>query len=290
MNERILRLVLVTVGASLAVALASAALLGMGRGPLRSLHLLQDPSGWQPDDPSAPVTALLALLAWGCVLWLAAALVVSAAVVLPGAAGRVADVVSRRIAPGAVRRLGRVAVGVTLVTGVGLGSALPASAAGPAPSPSSTTTSAATGGSLTAWGDLDWPDPAGDAPTTSATPTPAGDPPAASAGPTPVRPPASSPRAVAPTAAAPTAAPAAPSPSVALTGAAVPRASDDAPAEVVVVRGDTLWALAARHLGPDATDAEIAAEWQRWYAHNRGAIGDDPDLLLPGQRLSAPGA
>ncbi len=62
-------------------------------------------------------------------------------------------------------------------------------------------------------------------------------------------------------------------------------AADD---EVVVRRGDTLWDLAARHLGPDAGDAEIAAEWPRWHGANREVIGADPDLLLPGQRLHPP--
>lgn len=58
--------------------------------------------------------------------------------------------------------------------------------------------------------------------------------------------------------------------------------------EVVVRRGDTLWDLAARTLPPTATDAEIAAEWPRWYAANAATIGADPDLLLPGQRLRVP--
>lgn len=58
--------------------------------------------------------------------------------------------------------------------------------------------------------------------------------------------------------------------------------------DVVVRRGDTLWDLAAAHLSPEATDAEIAAEWQRWYAANRAVIGDDPDLILPGQILVIP--
>jgi hypothetical protein len=57
---------------------------------------------------------------------------------------------------------------------------------------------------------------------------------------------------------------------------------------VVVLRGDTLWAIAARHLGPGATDAQVAAEWPRWHAANRSTIGPDPDLILPGQRLAAP--
>ncbi len=58
--------------------------------------------------------------------------------------------------------------------------------------------------------------------------------------------------------------------------------------EVVVRRGDTLWDIAARHLGPDASAAEIATEWPRWHATNATVIGSDPDLLLPGQRLLPP--
>ena len=57
---------------------------------------------------------------------------------------------------------------------------------------------------------------------------------------------------------------------------------------VVVHRGDTLWFIAARHLGPAATAAEIDAEWHRWFAANRDVIGDDPNLISPGQRLSPP--
>jgi LysM repeat protein len=57
---------------------------------------------------------------------------------------------------------------------------------------------------------------------------------------------------------------------------------------VVVHRGDTLWAIAARHLGPAATDTQVAAEWPRWHAANRSTIGADPDLILPGQHLVAP--
>ncbi len=58
--------------------------------------------------------------------------------------------------------------------------------------------------------------------------------------------------------------------------------------EVVVRRGDTLWDLAARSLGPDAGDAEIAAAWPRWWHANREVIGADPDVLLPGTRLCVP--
>ncbi|WP_298992088.1 LysM domain-containing protein [uncultured Pseudokineococcus sp.] len=59
-------------------------------------------------------------------------------------------------------------------------------------------------------------------------------------------------------------------------------------AGVVVVRGDTLWDIARRHLPPGADDAEVAAAWPAWYAANRAVVGDDPDRLLPGQRLVPP--
>ncbi len=58
---------------------------------------------------------------------------------------------------------------------------------------------------------------------------------------------------------------------------------------VTVRRGDSLWRIAARHLGPQATDAEVARAWPQWYAANRDVMGADPDLLLPGQQLRPPG-
>jgi resuscitation-promoting factor RpfA len=57
---------------------------------------------------------------------------------------------------------------------------------------------------------------------------------------------------------------------------------------VTVQPGDSLWAIAARQLGPGATAADVAASWPRWYAANRAVIGPDPDLILPGQRLVPP--
>jgi nucleoid-associated protein YgaU len=57
---------------------------------------------------------------------------------------------------------------------------------------------------------------------------------------------------------------------------------------VVVRRGDTLWDIAARHLGPAATDAQIARAWPAWFSTNRDLIGPDPDRLHPGQRLIPP--
>jgi hypothetical protein len=82
------------------------------------------------------------------------------------------------------------------------------------------------------------------------------------------------------------AAPARPQPDVSVVAATALRGDGTPP--VVVRRGDTLWTIAARQLGPDATDAEIAEQWPRWWRANRTRIGDDPDLLLPGQVLLAP--
>lgn len=59
---------------------------------------------------------------------------------------------------------------------------------------------------------------------------------------------------------------------------------------VVVGPGDTLWRIAQRTLPTDAGAADIASAWPDWYAANAGLIGDDPDLLQPGQVLSAPTA
>lgn len=58
--------------------------------------------------------------------------------------------------------------------------------------------------------------------------------------------------------------------------------------QVVVVSGDTLWSLAARQLGPLATDAEIAVLWPKWHALNLHVVGPDPHRILPGQILTVP--
>jgi nucleoid-associated protein YgaU len=57
---------------------------------------------------------------------------------------------------------------------------------------------------------------------------------------------------------------------------------------VVVAPGDTLWAIAAHHLGPRASAAAVTTAWHAWYAANRSIIGSDPGLIQPGQRLVTP--
>ena len=68
-----------------------------------------------------------------------------------------------------------------------------------------------------------------------------------------------------------------------------PIAGPTSPARtVVVLPGDSLWAMAARTLPPHATLAQIDATWRAWYGANRSVIGPNPNLILPGQHLRVP--
>ncbi len=92
-----------------------------------------------------------------------------------------------------------------------------------------------------------------------------------------------------------------PPPSVRIT--AVPTAPTSGPAGVVdsdtsassvyvVERGDSLWRIAKALLlrsGSDASGASVASFWRSIYALNRDTIGDDPDLIHPGQVFEIPG-
>ena len=57
---------------------------------------------------------------------------------------------------------------------------------------------------------------------------------------------------------------------------------------VTVLAGDSLWTIVANHLGHGASDVDIALEWPRWYEANKELIGQNPDVLLPGQILLPP--
>ena len=63
---------------------------------------------------------------------------------------------------------------------------------------------------------------------------------------------------------------------------------------VFVTNGDSLWKIAAdaleTHLGKAPTNAEIDRYWHQIYkvAENHQVIGEDSDLILPGQRLDLP--
>ncbi len=55
--------------------------------------------------------------------------------------------------------------------------------------------------------------------------------------------------------------------------------------------GDSLWAISEAELaaaGREADAAAVTERWHRLYEHNRGVVGDDPDLIHPGQQLRLP--
>jgi nucleoid-associated protein YgaU len=62
--------------------------------------------------------------------------------------------------------------------------------------------------------------------------------------------------------------------------------------DVYVVRpGDTLWTIAERRLGPEASPLEIARFVDRLWSVNAAAIGTgSPDMIMPGQHLRVPEA
>ncbi|WP_270409922.1 hypothetical protein [Brachybacterium paraconglomeratum] len=63
------------------------------------------------------------------------------------------------------------------------------------------------------------------------------------------------------------------------------------PRTVVVQKGDTLWSLTDDVLGPGPDDPALLAEaWPLLHQENRDVIGEDPDLLVPGQVLTVPAA
>lgn len=56
----------------------------------------------------------------------------------------------------------------------------------------------------------------------------------------------------------------------------------------VVLPGDCLWNIAARILGPTASDRAIDRGWRSIYEANRAAIGDHPNLINTGLHLTLP--
>lgn len=56
----------------------------------------------------------------------------------------------------------------------------------------------------------------------------------------------------------------------------------------VVRTGDSLWSIAESHPEP-GTSPSVHERWQAIWQANRDVVGDDPDLILPGQALRLPG-
>jgi LysM repeat protein len=268
------------------------------------------------------------LLTWLLAAWAVVVLGVGLIARLPGRSGRRARRLLPRIAPASVGRLVLAAVGVSLIAGTAA-CAAPGSAGTPAGGSTVTATTAPSAPSPSGSLTIDWPDPrSGPSPTASGSPAPVTDPPsvaASSTDPTPASTPASTPTSTLTSTStstfAPAPAPAAPStPASAATPApagaatpvpaatepaapASPPASASAPtaadptaapapagAEVTVQPGDCLWRIAAHGLGAGATDSDVDNAWRAWYFVNHEVIGDDPDVIVPGQRLVAPAA
>ena len=272
------RLVVTLATAAVAVALSLAGIIELGATAI---------AFWRSGAPAAPADligrgATIAGLAIAC--WLALGTVAECLARTSGVVGAAARPLARVIAPQVVRRCVGVALGVGLASGLG---ATAHAASGPgawpdpgfAPVQTQSQTASSTPSSTTS------SKPSG---TPSATTSRTSTLPSASPASTATMPPADLPG---PgwVATPPTTRPQV-DPRLLTAGTARATADTDDPVQVVVHRGDSLWTITASHLGPFATDDQIAREWPRWYAANQRTIGEDPDLLLPGQVLIAPKA
>jgi LysM domain len=54
---------------------------------------------------------------------------------------------------------------------------------------------------------------------------------------------------------------------------------------LVVEPGDSLWSISEEHIGPGATPEQIAYEVERIFELNRDQIGENPNLIFPGQEF-----
>jgi len=65
-------------------------------------------------------------------------------------------------------------------------------------------------------------------------------------------------------------------------------ARSDSLDRLVVYPGDSLWSISQERLGPSASPEQIANEVGHTFKLNRERIGDDPNLIFPGQELLLP--
>ena len=270
--------------AAIALLLLGVLLCFLGSG------LLAQCQGSTARNQELSVEVLLAVAAAaagvGILLWWAFAIVCAGSGVLLERLGRRrAAAAMRRLSPAFMQRAVVAALSVQLLTGVA------AHAAGTDPGPAWTPTPAnSSSASLSPSATGSIPQPGGDDSTVQVQP------PAEPAGRQEIHAPARQPGTQPPVT---TLAPGwRPAPQMVEPGLlATPEsraASEEEPGTeattVTVLAGDTLWDIVATHLGPGASDVDIAIEWPRWYTANRGQIGGNPDVLLPGQILQAPKA
>lgn len=235
-----------------AVALAGASL--VAAAAVGSIFLGTARDAWAAiaaAGPAGPADGiLLGVAAGGALLslWLGLGLALSALSALPGALGRACSLLSARIAPAAARKVVAFVLGTTLTAALVPGTAV-ARTGHEAPRPTLVAAAQiANSGLADAAPDASFRFVSDAVPAADAAPPPSW---------SPQRP------------ASPT--------------RRVPPAD-----RVVVHRGDTLWSIAAHHLGPAATSADIDAEWHRWFAANRDVIGENANVIAPGQLLNPP--
>lgn len=225
---------------------------------------------------------VVAVLVWVCFAWLALGGLLTFLSELPGAIGSACGAMAEKVTPAAYRNVAKIALGISVAAGPLMG-ALPANAA-PVDNPAQAAAAAqlpsldrpsSTGTIMPAAAQLPSLDRPAGAPATG---------PEANL-PMPDRPQSSNPGSTLPMP---------DRPSAEQTGnqaqqQAQHRAQQQQQqGQHVVKRGDTLWDIAKDRLGPGASAQEITNEWHRWYEANKNVIGEDPDLILPGQVLHAP--
>jgi LysM repeat protein len=222
-----------------------------------------------------------AVAAWVGLGWLVIAVVFELASVLPGAVGRGCAAIAARTTPMLVRRIVQAAIGVSVLAGpLTAGSAFAAGPSGGAST--STTTTSASSTPATPSPSAGSPAIQLDRPNSLAAPALQGTSPALALD-----------RPATPFVASPPQTPkwTSTGPAALVTGVVHREATNPADATshgYVVRRGDTLWDIAARHLGPNATSVDISRAWPAWYAANRAVIGADPSVIRPGELLLAP--
>ena len=221
-------------------------------------------------DLASLAAAAIGAVAWTAYGWLVLAIAATVLEQLPGALGRLAGALARRITSAGARALLRSTLGVAAVTPLTLGIAQAASADAPG---------------THSWAALEKPSPA---------PLTVREPPGTSYGDRTVEPASQvsldssdqRPAVRRETAGRRIAVPDRP------TVGAATRYTElrpgKAPQRVTVRPGDSLWSITRTGLGARATDAAIAARWPDWYAANASLIGPDPDHLEPGQVLRMP--
>jgi len=266
-----------------AITLTDAGVLAVAAGPASAA--LTRPGTLRHADADHLAGSLAALGLCAAALWLGVGLLAGALALAPGAAGRVAAGVHRRLVPAVLRRL--------IAGGAGLGVLLAPVAAGAGPAVAHTPTSHPAVARARAGTAADaaaarspspapvppplWPTSDDGGETSDPTPTPH------TTTPGTTKPGTTTPPRTTRTPTHTTPAPTTPAPTTSARTSSTPSAGT-----ATVQPGDSLWLIAARRLGADATDAQIADYWPQVYAANRRVVGADPDLVRPGQQLRLP--